>query len=354
MPTPPGPVSVTSRTSARASNDVTFATSRSRPIVGVGASGGPVAAVSARTGAAGAAPVVDRYGATALAHQFQLGRVLEDLRLQSPELGTRLQAELVGQVCADALIGIEGVGLPAAAIEREHQLTGKPLAGRMRGDELLQLTGERRVPTGGQIGLDAQLERLEPLFLQARDRGLGERLGRQVGERRPAPQSQGLAHHGGGLLGLPCGERSPSLLDELREALRVELAGSQTQAIARRRRLDDVAVAERFAQPRDVHLDGLDRARRRLLAPQRERQSLGADRLTGVQQQQGQDRARLDPTQGQRSLLAANFKRPQDPELHRARRTLPASPRRCQRTACSACCRIASVLLPAYPTLPSQ
>ena len=41
----PGPRELSSRTSARPSNDVTVAIARSRPIVGVGGSGGPVAAV---------------------------------------------------------------------------------------------------------------------------------------------------------------------------------------------------------------------------------------------------------------------------------------------------------------------
>src|SRR3712207_8864148 len=52
------------------------------------------------------------------------------------------------------------------------------------------------------------------------------------------------------------------------KALGVQLVRAHSQAIARRCRGHNVSAAERLAQPRDVHLDALDRADRCLVAPQ--------------------------------------------------------------------------------------
>ena len=67
-------------------------------------------------------------------------RVLgEDRRLQPAELGTRFEPELLAQEVAALLEDPQRVGLPAGAVQREHQQPAEPLAQRMRGDELLEL-----------------------------------------------------------------------------------------------------------------------------------------------------------------------------------------------------------------------
>jgi hypothetical protein len=65
-----------------------------------------------------------------------------------------------------------------------------------------------------------------------------------------------------------------------------------------------------------VHLDGLDGARRRLLAPQRERELLAAHGAVRVQQQHRQHRARLGAAERRRTVAGAHLERAQDPELH--------------------------------------
>ena len=184
--------------------------------------------------------------------------------------------------------------------------------------ELPQLADQRDVAPGGQVGLHAQLERLEALLLQPRDLRLREGLELQVGQRRAAPQRQRLAQQRRRLLRPPRSQRALPRLDVARETLRVELARTHAQPVARRRGLHDPRVAERLAQARHVHLHRLGRARRRVLAPQRERQPLRAHRLVGMQQQNGEQRAWLDAAQGERAALAAHFQRAEDPELHRA------------------------------------
>jgi len=63
--------------------------------------------------------------------------VAEDLGLELTELGTGLDAELVHEAGAGALIGLERFGLPARSVEREHQLPAERLAERVLLDERL-------------------------------------------------------------------------------------------------------------------------------------------------------------------------------------------------------------------------
>jgi hypothetical protein len=48
------------------------------------------------------------------------------------------------------------------------------------------------VPAGGEVGVHSRLDRCQPFLLEPRDLGLRERLERQLGKRRPAPQRQRL------------------------------------------------------------------------------------------------------------------------------------------------------------------
>ena len=48
--------------------------------------------------------------------------LVENRVLQRAELDARLEAQLAGQVLACAAESIEGIGLAAGAIQRQHQL----------------------------------------------------------------------------------------------------------------------------------------------------------------------------------------------------------------------------------------
>ena len=253
--------------------------------------------------------------------QLERGVVAQDRALEPSQLRPRLDADLGEQRGARRVKGRQRIGLLPAAIEGEHELPGEPLAGRGLGHELSQLAGERDVAARGQVGLDAVLEGGEPLLLEARDLRLRERLEREIGERRATPQRQRLAQDRRRVLGPPAGQRATPLLHEAREAIRVELVGADAQAIAGGCRGEHVGVAERLAQPRHVDLDGLHRARRNLVAPQRERQPLRVHGLVGMQQQHGQHRPGLDPSQRHRARLVAHFQRPEYAVLHAAHAT---------------------------------
>ena len=87
-------------------------------------------------------------------------------------------------------------------------------------------------------------------------------------------------------------------------------------------------IAERLAQPRDVDLDRLDRARRHVLAPQRDRQAFRAHRLIGVQREHREHGARSGAAELHRAAVGADLERTKDPELqHSLRDVIPGAAR---------------------------
>ena len=116
--------------------------------------------------------------------------VLEDLPLQGLQLGARLDPELVHEPAPRRAVGLERVGLAAAAVERDEQLALEPLPERVRGDQRLELGQDVLVAAEREVGLDPILERGEPQVLEPPDLVLRERLVREVGERRAAPERE--------------------------------------------------------------------------------------------------------------------------------------------------------------------
>ena len=257
--------------------------------------------------------------------EIQRRGLLEDRLLQLLERRARLEAQLARQELARARVDVQRVALALAAIQREHELPDERFAPRVGGHELPQLADELGVAVAQQVRRDARLERSQPLLLEPRDLGRRERLEGEIRERRAAREPQRFAQQRRRVLGLAAGKRALPVVEQPLEALGVELAGRHLEEISRRCRAEDVRPAERLAQPRHVDLDALDGARRRVLAPQRERQAIGAHRLVGVQQQHGEDRTGLDTSQGHRSVLAVDLHGPEYPKLHGVRRKLPPS-----------------------------
>ena len=237
--------------------------------------------------------------------------------MQLPKLCARLNPELVHEDLARPPVGVERVRLAAAAVEREHQLSVQALAPRVLARELSELADQFSVVAGGEVGLDPQLDRAEPLLLEPGDLVSREWFVGEVGERRAPPQPQRLAQDCARLVGLVCRERMTALRHQGLEPLRVELALPHAEAVAGRGRDDQVRIAERLAQPRDIDLHPLPRAGRCVLPPQHERQPLGAHRLVGVEDEHGQQRARLDAAERHRVVIGTHLERTEDRELHR-------------------------------------
>ena len=87
--------------------------------------------------------------------------------MQVPQRLPWIDAELIGEQVAGTPVGGQRLGLPAAAIQRQHELAVQPLPQRILGGQLLQLAGERVVPAKRQVRVDPRLQRGEPQFLQA-------------------------------------------------------------------------------------------------------------------------------------------------------------------------------------------
>jgi hypothetical protein len=110
------------------------------------------------------------------------------------------------------------------------------------------------------------------------------------------------------VFGRAVGERPVPLVRQLLEALGVQLSRAHTQPVATRRRGQQVGLAKSPSQARNVHLDRLARACPSVLAPERDRETLGADGLVRVQQQHREQGARLGAGRRHRAGLVVHFK----------------------------------------------
>ena len=236
--------------------------------------------------------------------------LLEDRPLEPAQVLAGLEPELLVEQPAAGLVDGERVRLAPAAVQGEHQLAAQPLAERMSADEPLQLRDELGLPAELEVGVDALLERGEPLLLEAR--ALGAREGCvELGERWAAPERERLPEHISGL-----GRRLvPSPCDRGLEAIEIQLALADAQQIAARLR-DDRVAAERLAQLGDVHLDRGRRRLGRLLPPELVDQPLTRDGLVRVQKQQGKEAALLRAGDLEAAAVVLDLERSKDPELH--------------------------------------
>ena len=248
----------------------------------------------------------------------ELGVLVQDRVLQGAELVARLDAELVGEPASRLAVRVERVGLAPAAVESEHELACEPLVRRMLGHQAPQLPDELDVAAGGEVRIDSGGDGGLVLLLEPRDLGLRERLERQVAEGWPAPQRQRLAQQPARVVDLAAGQGAPAVRDEAFEAVGVQLAGQDAQAVAGRRRGQDLAVAasERLAQARDVDVDRPGRAGRGLFAPQRDGEPFGAHRLVRMEQQNRENGAWLPARHIDGAEVVPYFQRSKDPEVH--------------------------------------
>jgi hypothetical protein len=84
-------------------------------------------------------------------------------------------------------VGLERIGLPATAVEREHQLPAQALPQRMGAHQRFKLRGHVHVCAEREVSLDPLFERGDAQMLQSRNFRLGERLVDEVGQRRSSP-----------------------------------------------------------------------------------------------------------------------------------------------------------------------
>ena len=117
--------------------------------------------------------------------RLEPGIVVEDHVLELPQLGARGQTQLVAQQRARLAVGGQRVGLPAGAVQGEHQLGAQSLLQRGLRDQPLELDHHLGRVTERKLGVDPLHLGEQAKLLQAPDLGLHPLDGPEVGERGP-------------------------------------------------------------------------------------------------------------------------------------------------------------------------
>ena len=195
----------------------------------------------------------------------------------------------------------------------------------MLGDEALELADQLGPGAEGQVGLDPLLQADQPQLLQPGDLGLGERLVAEVGQRRPPPQGQRLGQQVGRLGGGAVGQGLAPLGEEALEPADIDLVGDGPEQVAGRPG-DQPPLRQGPAQPRHRRLEGVGRARGRVLAPQLHEDALAGHDLVGVQHQQGEHGPLAGSPVRDRPPAVRYLERAQEANFHRSSRASWCAP----------------------------
>ncbi len=159
------------------------------------------------------------------------GVLAKDRLLELLKAWAGLDSEVLHERLPRVPVHLEGLRLPTAPVERQHELRPQALTGRMLGNERLDVCNELACQAQREIGVDPVLHHCDAKFLERRDLPLGERLIGEVGQSATAPQIQRFSQLRRALSGLA---RS-SLLDEPTEPVRVDVRRLDRKDVARRR-----------------------------------------------------------------------------------------------------------------------
>ena len=135
------------------------------------------------------------------ARRRRLGRGASWVRIarsSSASSGLGIEAELVGQVAAGVLVGLERLALAAVGVQGEHEQPPQPFAAGLLGHQATELADRLAARAGGDPQLEQLLEGLEPQLLEPIGLAPGELLAGQVAEGRPRPLGEGLLERGHG------------------------------------------------------------------------------------------------------------------------------------------------------------
>ena len=201
-----------------------------------------------------------------------------------------VDAQLVAERAVQLAVHGEGICLPAAAVEREHQLRVQLLVVRVVLDQPVQFRYEPSVLAEGQPGLDQrpgglQPEPAQPLGVLVQPGAPGE-VG-EVRQRLAPPEPERCAQVA---LTVDWVRRHGGVADQAFGGLHVGDLGADIEHVARRPVADRGPAAQDLPEVGHMALHGVQRGRRRGVAPDRVDQPVGADDLTRVQGQHRQHR----------------------------------------------------------------
>ncbi len=233
-----------------------------------------------------------------------------------PQVGSRIDTELVGKVAAQLLIGGQRLGRAAVGSQGSHQLTGEPLPQRMRGEEFFQLGDHVGRVTEPEIRLDPVGPPLQPLLVQTGRPGHRVRHTPRVRQRFSPPQRQRLDQGVPGALHGTVRQLPMTGADQIREGDGVDVAPVHGEPIAARDLRDGGRLQQGAPQPGDQGLQPVDRVTRGALRPHRIDQLGDGDRPGSVGCQPGQQAPQPRPGDCDDPPAGAHLQRTEDPDLH--------------------------------------
>jgi hypothetical protein len=244
--------------------------------------------------------------------------LVEDPALELLELGARIDAQLFGEQPSPVAVCAQGLRLPAAPVQRQHQPGPEPLAQWMTLDEKGKLGDELGVTAQVELGLGPFLESREPELFEVRDLGAGKSFAREVGQCVTSPQGEGIRD-----LPRPARRigRAARRRDGSGESIPVELSRLEHEPVAGTLG-QDPGWAEQLPKDRDVSLERLLGGRRRLLAPQGLDEPVRRHTLVRMEQEQRKEPSWLGAGGREVALPIQHLEAPKDPEVQPIRPSL--------------------------------
>ena len=167
--------------------------------------------------------------------------------------------------------------------------------------------------TQRQVRLDPLLERDYPQLLEPRDLRLRERLVREVGESRAAPERESVGQHGARGRGIAQAEQLATVADELREAVDVDVRELELEDVAGGAGRKD--VAEHLAKLRDIHLDCVGCRLGLFPRPEALDEPVAGDDPAGLEGEHGEQRPRLRAADSDVLAAQPRLERAEEPHL---------------------------------------
>jgi hypothetical protein len=220
------------------------------------------------------------------------GVVGEDRLLEPPQLGPRLEPELVGEYAPRLLERLECVGLAAAAIERQHELPPQPLPEGVVCERRPERRRELAMLPERKRDLELLLERIDAQSLEPAGLGAEPGCAGQTLQRRAAPEGQRRLDGVRRRSDVAVAQRGARLGDQLLEPERVDARVLQGVSIGKR---GDRPIPERGTKPCDVVVERVPRSGRELLPPQAVDERVDVDDAAVPQREHREHRLTLRP-----------------------------------------------------------